>query len=266
MPTLARINGRGAPASAPIPVKPVPVDGPEPGIVETPSHKKIYQAFAHAQAGALVLVYGGAGVGKTTAAARYAQEHSERGRTAYHVNLLGVTTPSSMLHTIADGVNSPAAFGAYRNVSLMRELSYVLGAGDLLILDEAQSLRPDALDMVRFFLDEHGVGLVFCGNELVFSTIAGKNRSAIFAQLHSRVSMRLHLPRASEADADAVLSSWGVSDSAGRNYGRQIAVGPGGLRQLVMVLRQARIAAAAMGRALDHQLIHAAANALGITD
>lgn len=243
-----------------------PVDGPEPGLVETPSHKKLRQLFAHAHNGALVLAYGGAGVGKTTAATRYADEHREYGKAAYLINLLGVKTPTQMLHTIAEGIRAPASMGAYRNVSLMRALGEYLNSSEMLILDESQSLRPDALDILRFFLDSSGVGLALLGNELVFSAIAGKNRRAMFAQLHSRVGMRLHIPHPTEADADAVLAAWGIVDGPGKDYGRQIALGPGGLRQLAQVLRQTRIAAAATKRAMDHQLMYAAASALGLAD
>lgn len=266
MATTRRLTNIGAQNDASAPAKGIPLDGPEPGIIQTPSHRKIQRCCTHAQNGALVLIYGGAGVGKTTAAARYVNDHQEYGKTAYHINLLGVKSPAAMLHTIAEGVRAPISVGAYRNVSLMRALADHLGSGDLLILDEAQSLRPDALDAARFFLDSRNIGLVLMGNELIFSTIAGKNRRAVFAQLHSRVGMRLHLPHSTEADADAVLSAWGVSESSGRDYGRQVALGPGGLRQLAQVLRQARIAAIATRRALDHQLMHAAASALGLTD
>lgn len=266
MAAVKQFKGARAHDDATIAIAPPTIDGAEPGIVETPSHRKIYQTCSHAQKGQLVLIYGGAGVGKTTAAARYAAEHREYGKTAYHINLLGVKSPAAMLQAIAEGTHARAAVGAYRNVSLMRALADHLGSGDLLVLDESQSLRPDSLDMVRFFLDERGIGLVLMGNELIWSSVAGKNRRAMFAQLHSRVGMRLHLPHPSEADADAVLSAWGVSDKSGRDYGRQLALGFGALRQLVLVLRQARIAAIATKRAVDRQLMHAAASALGLAD
>jgi DNA transposition AAA+ family ATPase len=222
--------------------------------------------FEHAHKGALVLGYGGAGVGKTSAAARYAKEHWEFDNKAFHINLHCVQTPTAMLHAIADAINAPGRFGAYRNLSMRQVIADTLSSRNLLILDEAQSLRPDALDMVRYFLDECGTGICLLGNELVFSSIAGKNRRALFAQLHSRVGMRLHLPHSTEADADAVLASWGVTGGTGRDYGRQIALGPGGLRQLCQVLRHARIAAAATKQALDQRLMYAAANALGLAD
>ncbi len=249
---------------APERVENISVDGPEPGLIETPTSKRIYQACAHAQERpALVLVYGAAGVSKTTTALRYVQDKRP---TAYHVNLLGVATPTSMLVVIAERVYPSALADSYRKVALMRSLVYHLSPGDLLILDECQSLRPEALDLVRVFLDEAGVGLVLMGNEMVFSTIAGQHRHAMFAQLHSRVGMKLHLPHPTEADADAVLKSFGVCDGAGREYGRQLALGPLALRGLVTILRQARSYALEKKRALDHQLMHSVASALGLSD
>lgn len=238
----------------------------EPRLVETSSHRRLHQLFARAQGGILALAYGGAGVGKTTAALRYAEGHREYGKTAHYVNMHAVVTPTAMLNTLAETIRLSASFGAYRNVSLMRSIADHLAPGDLLILDESQSLRPDALDMVRFFLDTRGVGIALLGNELVFSAIVGKNRRAMFAQLHSRVGMRLHIPHPTEEDADAVLKAWGVNGGAARDYGRQLALGPGGLRQLTQVLRQARIAAAAKQRVMDNELMYSAACALGLTD
>lgn len=239
---------------------------PELVIAETPSFRRVTQGCEYAHTGALVLIYGGAGVGKTTAAKVYASAHWEHGKAAYYINMHGVKSPAAMLQTIAEGMGAHSALGAYRNVSLMQSLADRLMPGELLICDESQSLRHDALDLLRYFLDERNVGLVVMGNELVFSTIAGKNRRAMFAQLHSRVSMRIHIPQSTEADADKVLKQWGISEGAARDYGRQIALGPGGLRQLVKVLAQARIAHVATKRALDHRLLHAAASALGLTD
>lgn len=249
------------PDDAPEQVESIPVDGPEPGVVETPTSGQIYRACAHAQeTPALVLIYGAPGVSKTITASRYQREHHND---AFHINLLGVATPASMLQMIAERIYPPAGFGSYRTAPLMRVLESHLHPGELIILDECQGLRPDALDLVRFFLDIH-VGLVLMGNESVFSTIAGKNRRASFAQLHSRVGMKLHVPHPTEPDADAVLRSYGVSGGSGRDYGRQIALGPLALRGLVTILRQARIFAIEEKRALDYDVMWSVAVALGL--
>src|SRR5258708_3364226 len=233
---IARLKKQiDVPDDAPEQIESIPVDGPEPGLVETPTSKQIYRACAHAQeTPALVLIYGAPGVSKTITASRYQRGHGD----AYHINLLGVAAPGSMLQMIAARVYPPAGFGSYRTAPLMRVLEGHLRPGELIILDECQGLRPDALDLVRFLLDVR-VGLVLMGNEMVFSTIAGKNRRAMFAQLYSRVGMKLHLPRPTEEDADAVLRRYGVSGGAGREYGRQKEIGPLALRGLVTILRQA---------------------------
>lgn len=252
---------------APEPTQGAALDGREPGLVETPTAQRITQVFEHARTPppTIALIYGGAGCSKTSTALRYASDRPRYRGAAHYVNLHAATSPMSMLTIIAESIHANSVLSERRAITVMRDLVVYFRAGDLLILDECQSLRPDALDAVRYFSDE-GVGLVLMGNEQVFSTIAGKNRRAMFAQLHSRVGMRLHLPHPTEADADAVLKAWGISGGAGRDYGRQLALGPGGLRQLAQVLRQARIAAAATKRPLDHRLMHAAAGALGLTD
>jgi DNA transposition AAA+ family ATPase len=261
-----------APDRAPAPVNDLPIDGPDPEFVVTPTSKQITQALAYAHnSPTIVLIYGSPGVSKTTTAARFAREHPARpdsfsSRPAYLINLLGVKTPTAMFYRIADCFGPPAGLSDLRNRNLLRWLTQCLHPGVLLILDECQTLDHDALDAARYFLDELHVGLVLMGNTLTYAKIAGKNARAQFAQLSSRIGLRLHIPHPTEADADAVLSSWGVSTGSGRDYGRQLASGPGGLRQMVQVLRQARIAAAATRQPLDHRLMHSAANALGLAD
>src|SRR5258708_25279915 len=135
---------------APAQVGNTPINGQERELVETPTSKKIYQACAHAQeTPALVLIYGAPGVSKTITAERYQREHRHE---VYHINLLGVVTPASMLELIAERVYPPAGACSYRTIPLMRALAEHLRPGELIILDECQSLRPDALDLVRFFL------------------------------------------------------------------------------------------------------------------
>jgi DNA transposition AAA+ family ATPase len=207
----------------------------------------------------LVLIYGGAGVSKTTTAKRYQHENTPG---AYYVSLHGLKSPTAMLREIAAHVYPPALADSYRNRAIERALADHLMPGDLLLLDECQSLRADALDTTRFFLDEAGVGLVLMGNERVFSTIAGDKSSAMFGPMHSRIGMRLRIPCPTEADVDAVLKSFGVSDGAAREYGRHLGTGPLGLRGMVRILRQARIAA--KNRALDHRIMYGTAKALGL--
>lgn len=242
-----------------------PQELPEPGIVETPSYKRFYRGVEYAHQGNFVLEYGGAGIGKTTALKAYARAHWdwEQGR-AHYIDLLGVTTPTSMLHTIAEDIGAHSALGAYRNASIMRDLARQLRDRDCLILDESQGLRADALDMIRFFGDTSGVGVVLSGNTRVFNAISGKSRRANFAQIHSRVSLRIFVPHPTEGDADAIMAAWGVTDSGAREYGREIALGIGGLRHLIHAIRRARLWAAGKKRPLDHRAMHEASTGLRV--
>jgi len=256
----------GAAKDAAEPVQALAFDAPEPQCVETPTHKKIYHACAHAHRGDLVLVYGAGGVGKSTALIRYAEQHQKYGHQAHYFSLHGIKTPAAMLQAIAEVLRVPGAFGAYRNVPLLRALADALSPDEVLLADECSSLRPDALDLMRHFLDERGTGILLSGNELVYEVISGKNRRAHFSQLDSRVGMKVHLPHSTKADANAVLSEWGVADNEGRQYGQQIALGVGGLRRLCRVLRLARMSAIAKRRQIDYELMRATTGVLGLDD
>jgi len=92
----------------------------EPGLVEHPTSKRIYEAcaFAHEKR-ALVVIHGGAGVGKTTTLSRYESDHWQ---SAYHVNLHLVKTPMAMLEAIAERAYPAAVASGYRQATIRRAL------------------------------------------------------------------------------------------------------------------------------------------------
>ena len=53
----------------------------------------------------------------------------------------------------------------------------VRNTSGLLILDEAQHLTVQALDMVRAINDQTSIGLVLCGNDRVITQMTGGNRA-----------------------------------------------------------------------------------------
>jgi len=247
----------------------------DPGWVETPTSKSIIGALEFARVTpTIAIIFGGAGVSKTTTALRYvASPRPEGTGRVYYVSAARwIRSPTAILLEIAEAIDTYLATSAYRNDSLARGILRKLGPGDLLIIDEAQHLDADALDGIRYFHDEsydhneEGVGIAYLGNEEVYTRIARKGRRAAFAQLHSRVGMRLHIPAPREGDADAVLEAWGIAGRNERRYAQQIASLPGGLRTLTQVLRQARIVARGMKRPVDQHVMRASADSLGIDE
>jgi DNA transposition AAA+ family ATPase len=248
-------------------VIPLPLrrDESEPAWVETPTCSKIIGALEYARATPTIsIIFGAAGVSKTTAARWYASQHrfKDDGSAYYITAARWIRSCAALLQSIAEAVGTSSH--AYRNDSLARATLSRMGRGDIIIVDEAQNLGPDALDGLRFFLDEGQIGIALSGNEEVYSRIAGKNRRAMFAQLSSRIGMRVHVPQPTEADVDAIVEAWGTTGKLEREFAQQIALGPGGIRQLVQVMRQAKVAATSTRRALDHRLMRASAAALGL--
>ncbi len=248
-------------------------DESEPEWVETPTSTRIIGALEFARVTpTIAIIFGGAGVSKTTTALHYLtnRKPEDEGHVYYVCAARWIRSPTAILQEIAEAIDGHLASNAYRNDSLARGIWRKLRHGDLLIIDEAQHLDADALDGIRYFHDdqekEEGIGIAYLGNQEVYSRISRKGGRAAFAQLHSRVGMRLHIPAPREGDADAVLETWGIAGRNERQYAQQIASLPGGLRTLTQVLRQARIVARGMKRPVDQNVMRAAADSLGINE
>lgn len=214
-----------------------------PEWVETPTARAVLSALSFAQmAEAVSVVYGGAGVGKTTTLARYRQQ-------APNVWVVtaspAVAAPGPILTRIAQtlGIRSTGAV----HVIEANIIERVRETRGLLVIDEAQHLTHRALDAIRSIHDAAGIGLALVGNEIVYSQLTGGSRSVGFAQLFSRVAKRVRLSRAKDADVAALLQAWGITDKEARQLCLGIGRRPGALRGLSQTLRLASMFAAASG-------------------
>lgn len=238
----------------------------EPIWVETPTSTRIMAALEFARSTpTIAIVFGAAGCSKTSAALRYVEDRDRSKGRAYYVCAGRFNrSPTAILHLIAEACGDYV--GGYRNDNIARNVLSRVGEGSLFIIDEAQHLDADALDGVRYFFDAGKIGIAYLGNEEVYTRISRRGRRAAFAQLHSRVGMRLHVERPSDEDVSAVLDAWRIRGRRERDYALQIASQPGGLRTLSQVLRQAGIYATEKRRAVDHAILAAAAAMLGLVD
>jgi len=241
---------------------------PDPDWVETPTAKAIMEAlwFA-AEQPSMAIVYGGAGVGKTTTLRQF----QKRRPNTWIVTADDFSrTPVAILKRVAEAIDYRD--GGRRADDIMTDILYKMrdsadrsGTGGLLVIDEAQHLTPRALEGLRSIHDQAGVGLALAGNEKVFARMKGGAQAANFAQIYSRVGRRLHLPQPTEHDVDAVLEAWGISGIKERDYAQRIAALPGGLRHMVQMIRQAKSMAEAAGSAeINVRHLKAAARSLGI--
>ena len=216
-----------------------------PDWVETPTARAVMSALSFAQmAEAVSVVYGGAGVGKSTTLARYQQSAPN----VWVVTATpAVSAPGPILTRIAQvlGIRTTGAVHMLE-ANIIERVRETRG---LLVIDEAQHLTHRALEAVRSIHDAAGIGLALVGNEVVYSQLTGGSRSVGFAQLFSRVAKRVRLSRAKDADVLALLDAWHIQEKSARQLCLGIGRRPGALRGLSQTLRLASMFAATTGAA-----------------
>lgn len=232
-----------------------------PGFVETPTAQAFLAALQHAQfVPDMVTITGAAGVGKTTACREYQRAHA-------NVWLItGIPSASSthaVLEMICAGIGVTENAANRRNAAIVRR---VRGSEGLLVIDEAQHLASQALDELRSIHDAAGIGLALVGNESVFAKIDGGGRKGQFAQVFSRVGMRVSRNRPLRDDVEAMLDAAGVRDGGARKLLRVIAGKPGALRGMSKTLRVAHMLATEEGAAINEQHLSAAWTRLSAED
>lgn len=157
--------------------------------VETTIARAVQEIVAFAQLeGTIGVVYGPAGIGKTVALEDYCQRHNY----AYLVTAsTAVRTPAAlareMLYAVAE---ARGADTMSRNVRHLTERLY--GTASAVVIDEAQHLRLEALELARAVHDATACGLVFCGTAVLYDNLT-RNRDAVLEQLFSRVGCRRYI-------------------------------------------------------------------------
>jgi DNA transposition AAA+ family ATPase len=124
----------------------------------------------------------------------------------------------------------------------------------LLIFDEAQHMSAASLEEIRGWHDRIGLGLALFGNMGVMQRLEGNGRKADFAQLFSRVGMRLVRMLPLQGDMDALAAAWRVHGDREIAQIRKVASQPGGLRNATKMLELGWMMAASEGQplAVDH--------------
>lgn len=244
----------------------------EPSWVDTPTSRAIWTSLMYAQATpTIVLIHGGAGLGKTHTARQYWIEKSNspkpgaytRNPTVYMVTCHpGMSTVTSVLCAISEALGRGG--DAYRNDVMTRQILQAVMPGDLLIVDEAQHLEIKALDQIRYFSDVGQIGIAYLGNDEIYTRIYGRGRKASFiGPLKSRVGKQLQIPHPTDEDVIAILKAWHIDGKKETDYALKIGLSSIGLRGLTQVLRQSAVIAESMSRAIDSRVLLTAVTNLG---
>jgi DNA transposition AAA+ family ATPase len=215
-----------------------------PGFLETPTANAILATLEHAQfMPEFVVITGAPGVGKTSSARAYAKRNTNVWLITAEPTM---STPRAVLEELAEAIGVPSR--GLSTQQLSRSLTKrMAGSQGLILVDEAQHLTSQTLDQLRMFYDLADVGMALLGNEAVHARLEGGARAAQFAQLFSRVGMRLARPRALNGDIEKLMDAWDIGGKEERAMLLKIAKRPGALRNLTKVLRMAHMLAGADG-------------------
>jgi DNA transposition AAA+ family ATPase len=220
---------------------------------ETPTARLILDVFEYSQSTADIgVVVGAAGIGKTMAAVHYV-------RTRPSVWHLTVDPSLRRAHGVLSYVADAVGVSETRADRLSRAIAARLAGTDgLLIVDEAQHLSTEGMDQLRGLHDRAQIGLVIMGNQGVWTRLEGGGRQARFAQLFSRVGMRLTREKSTIGDVEAILDAAGIDALDQRKMLRVIAGKPGALRGMMKTIRLARMVTMASDEELSVAAISAA--------
>lgn len=225
-----------------------------PKYVSTPTAEAVQELLRHAQhMPDLATFLGAPGIGKTSAACHY---------TSANPNVWKITADPTLTKTRAVLIDICRVLKIYAGgmpSQLQRRIcDRVRGTGGLLIIDEAQHLLPETLDLIRSIHDQADIGIALLGNESVQSRLEGDGRREQYAQLTSRVGMRRRRAKSQGKDIDALLDAWGIGEAETRLLLHVIARRPGALRLMSKVLKLAHMMAAPENVAVSTSHIRAA--------
>lgn len=209
------------------------VEAPEiPSYFETRTARELMNLLAWAQRGRLTFCAGGPGIGKTTAA----REYRDRAANVWLITCSpAMKSVTALLHSTLRAMNDPASRASMSEMShyLLKKLQ---GAKGLLIFDDAQHLSIDQVEEIRGWYDQTSTGVALLGNEQVAARMEGGYRRAAFAQLYSRVGMRLIRPLPLIDDIEALAAEWQIGEEAIVVYLKDVGRKPGGLRSCTFAL------------------------------
>lgn len=206
---------------------------------ETGTAEQILSALSYAQAwGDMAAIYGGPGIGKTRSIEHYRDKY-ERVWVATMSPASAAVVPA--LEEVAEAIGIQDATGGARRISRAIAGRVRANGGGLIVIDEAQHLSMAAIEELRSIHDASRklVGLALVGNELSYARLTGGNRSLQYAQIFSRVGLKLHIKKPTIGDVRVLARQSALKSEEAIELLERVAQRPGALRSVSKVLRLA---------------------------
>lgn len=179
------------------------------------------------------MIYGDAGLGKTIALDHFVKENP--GTVTFITAHVGIRNPKACVRAMMKAVGCKNFGTLDHEMNAMVE--HLQGTGRTIVIDEAQHLSYRALEAVRYIQEAARIGVIFSGNDEIYSRLYGRGEAA-FAQFYSRVAIRCHVKDVTRADIELIFSGSGLSqDCLDKLY--TYAVDKGKLRTAINIFRAA---------------------------
>ena len=204
-----------------------------PGYFETETSRNLITLLTWGQRGRIVVAAMGPGTSKTTTARHFAACSANVFLATMAPATAGVNT---MQIEVLDALGERDAAGTPQKLSQRIRQRVRDLANPLIMIDEAQHLSEKAIEEIRSWHDATGVGIALLGNIGVMQRLEGGSRKAAFAQLYSRIGMRIVRPVPLKGDCDCLAEAWNVHGEKEIAFIRRVGQQPGGLRGATMAL------------------------------
>lgn len=175
--------------------------------IETSVTKQVFATCSRARHyRGIGCVTGWVGVGKTTALKEYQKRNENTVMIEADPGMLVTTLIDDLVKACGCSVNHSANQATkYRAV-----IDSLTGTDTLIIIDEAETLTPKALEYIRRIRDKAKVGVVFSGTEKLRDLIAREHGQ--FDQIRSRVNSWMPTAKAIKRDDAEVIIHEGFAD------------------------------------------------------
>lgn len=206
----------------------------------------------------ILLLYGSAGCGKTTALKYYAEHNNG----VVYVEA-DVTTNShrSVISMILESLGEKPKGATSDMMRLL--VSKLKDTDKLIIIDEAQHLTSKTFDAIRALNDKACVGIVYSGNPSILKRMYGRNAEEL-DQVHSRIGYQCPLKNNySLNDIEKVFKNHHLPHEC-IQYLQRVSNRKGGLRVMVKQYKLAANIATALNEEFKKEFLDEAAKRMGI--